>query len=253
MALEENKHDHLVELGGSDYEIVDGEPNIKGWDVKNELGEPIGKVDELLFDQQSRQVRYLIVELDQKLGLDDYKKVLVPIGIAELYKDGHAQDEEDSINEEYATSDDATVDVKSGYQTDEIYDPTKDGKVVIVPVSMAQMALLPSYQKGNVTPETESSVRDIFSGLGAAGLAEGVSSYNRDDFYIHEHFNESNFYNGNKFPLNEGNPVGDNEISNREEIYIIKDVEDTDNTIGNTPQNRGVDADPIDPENQKHS
>jgi hypothetical protein len=253
MALEENKHDHLVELGGSDYEIVDGEPNIKGWDVKNELGEPIGKVDELLFDQQSRQVRYLIVELDQKLGLEDYKKVLVPIGIAELYKDGHAQDEEDSINEEYATSNDATVDVESGYETDEIYDPTNDGKVVIVPASIAQLALLPSYQKGNITPETESSVRDIFSGLGAAGLAEDVSSYNRDDFYIHEHFNESNFYNRKKLPLTEESSVVGNETPNVGEIYIIKDVENTDNTIGETPQNRGVDAERIDPENEKHS
>ena len=80
MALEDNKYDHLEELGGSDYEIVDGEPNIKGWSVKNSSGELIGEVDELLFDPQSRNVRYLVVDLKgNKLDIDDQKKVLVPI------------------------------------------------------------------------------------------------------------------------------------------------------------------------------
>jgi uncharacterized protein (TIGR02271 family) len=195
MALEENKHDHLVELGGSDYEIVDGEPNIKGWDVKNELGETIGEVDELLFDPQSRQVRYLVVDLDQKLGLDTDKKVLVPIGLAELYKDGHAQDEENN------------TDIDS--QVAGVYDPSTDGKVVIVPVSAQQLAALPSYQKGNVSPETESTVRNIFSGLGAAGLGAGLAAgavaYNREEFYTHDHFNENKFYDRGKLPVIEEN------------------------------------------------
>ncbi|MEJ7559546.1 MAG: PRC and DUF2382 domain-containing protein [Pedobacter sp.] len=184
MALEENKHDHLVELGGSDYEIVDGEPNIKGWDVKNEFGELIGEVDELLFDPQSRQVRYLVVDLNDKVGMDTDKKVLVPIGLAELYKDGHAQDEDSNIDH--------------NDQVEEAYNPSTDGKVVIVPVTTEQLAALPSYQKGSVSPETESTVRDIFSGLGAAGIAAGAVAYNRNEFYTHDHFNENNFYDRNK-------------------------------------------------------
>jgi hypothetical protein len=243
MALEENKYDHLVELGGSDYEIVDGEPNIKGWDVKNELGELIGKVDELLFEQQSRQVRYLVVELNEKLGLDNYKKVLVPIGIAELYKDGHAQDEEDNIDSQDNIRDKTIADVESGYDTEEIYDPFNDGDIVIVPISLAQMALLPSYEKGNVTPETESSVRDIFSGHGATGLTAGLSSYNRDDFYIHEHFKSDNFYERNSFPLAEESSIVD---------YETRSI-DADDTIRETPKNGGDDGERIDPENEKYS
>jgi sporulation protein YlmC with PRC-barrel domain len=80
------KYDHLQELGGSNYEIVDGEPNIKGWKVRNHEGRKIGKVDELLFDPVSQKVRYLVVDLDaNELGLDDDRKVLVPIGVAAIY------------------------------------------------------------------------------------------------------------------------------------------------------------------------
>jgi uncharacterized protein (TIGR02271 family) len=204
MALEENKYDHLVELGGSDYEIVDGEPNIKGWDVKNELGEPIGEVDELLFDPQSRQVRYLVVDLDRKLGLDTDKKVFVPIGVAELYKDGHAQDEEDNTNIENQDEGYAGANTNSDYIAEGVYNPANDGKVVIIPVTTQQLAELPSYSKGHVSPETESVVRNIFSGLGVAGLA-GAVAYNREDFYTHDHFNENKFYDRGKLPVIEEN------------------------------------------------
>ncbi len=52
MAFEENEYrsNHLEELSGSDYEIVDGEPDINGWDVIDHNGQKIGEVDELLFD-----------------------------------------------------------------------------------------------------------------------------------------------------------------------------------------------------------
>jgi stress response protein YsnF len=290
MALEENKHDHLVELGGSDYEIVDGEPNIKGWDVKNELGELIGEVDELLFDPQSRQVRYLVVELSQKLGLDDDKKVLVPIGIAELYKDGYAQDQEDNIITENSVESYTDSNLNLDYETEGVYDPSSDGKVVVLPVSIEQLVLLPSYQKGNITPEIESTIRNIFSGLGAAGLAEGLSSYNRDDFYTHEHFNENNFYDRKKLSgIEENLELGNQEVRrsgaeitsriverpleesinlheehvNVEHASVNSSVDSPDTNvfqeqeldipIRETVRNTDVDAERIDPENEKHS
>jgi hypothetical protein len=40
----EYRNDHLQELSGSDYEIVDGEPNIKNWDVKTEQGVKLAKL-----------------------------------------------------------------------------------------------------------------------------------------------------------------------------------------------------------------
>src|SRR5438067_805119 len=100
-----NEGNRLQELGGSNYEIIDGEPNIKGWDVKNARGEKIGEVDELLFDPQSRSVRYLVVDLDDnELDLEsDDRKVLIPIGLAELYRDDVDDDDRD-VNDEKGTS-----------------------------------------------------------------------------------------------------------------------------------------------------
>lgn len=193
MALNENKYNHLEELGGSDYEIVDGEPNIKGWDVKTEQGEKIGEVDELLFDPQSRKVRYIIVDLnDNVLSLDEDKKVLVPIGVAQLYSDDYEDDTTGNDGIENGLAD-------SGYtgeadNENSIYSAGRDGDVVIVPVTAEQLKELPAYKKDGVTPETESAVRRIFEGLGAAGLAAGAAGYNKEDFYTHDHFNEDKFY-----------------------------------------------------------
>ncbi len=213
MALEENKYNHLVELGGSDYEIVDGEPNIKGWDVKNEFGQQIGKVGELLFDPQSRKVRYLVVDLDgNKLGLDEDKKVLVPIGIASLYNNGDIQDADNWVQQD----NEAEGRIDSGLESDanlntdnndSIYDPYNDGKVVLVPVTAGQLIQLPAYKKDYVTPDTESTVRHIFEGLGATGFV----AYNRDDFYAHDHFNEDRFYNRNTPPVIVKDPGADKE------------------------------------------
>lgn len=176
MALEENKNTHLVELSGSDYEIVDGEPNIKGWPVKNELAQRIGEVDDLLFDPVSRSVRYIIVDLDKnQFGLDEDKKVLVPIGVAKLYLDGKLQDE-----------DHKTID---------------DDNVVVVTATAVKLGDLPAYHKGEVSPETETSVRRIFEGFGPADQASGRPNYNRDDFYSHDHFNTEKFYNKKKLPI----------------------------------------------------
>ena len=187
MALDNNtKNDHLVELGGSDYEIVKGESHIKGWDVKNIQGEKIGKVDELLFDPQARKVRYLIVDLDEnEFDLDKDKKVLIPIGVADLYDEDLEADEEKSISGD--TSSDQSVTADSGHGT---YDPKEDGNVVIVPATFEQLAALPAYEKDNVTPEMESTIRSIFE----TGAVAATVGYNRNDFYDHGHFDADKYY-----------------------------------------------------------
>lgn len=167
MALAENNYEHLEELGGSNYEIVDGEPNIIGWEVRNEQGTDIGEVDDLLFDAESRNVRYLIVDLDTNdLGLEN-KKILIPIGVAEL-------DEEED-------------------------------EVLLPRVSLEQLAAVPAYKKGEVNPELEVHIRDIFAGGVVAGVASQVV-YNKDTFYKHDQFDEDKFYNRKKSPLSSGSP-----------------------------------------------
>lgn len=81
------KHRRLQELGESDFEIVEGQPDIRGWDVKNAAGETVGEVDELILDAQARKVRYMVVDLDDDaLDLEDDRRVLIPIGLAELHE-----------------------------------------------------------------------------------------------------------------------------------------------------------------------
>ncbi len=72
----------LQELTGSDYEMADGEPNIKGWSVNDSLGRNVGKVKELLFNPSSRLVRYIILKTDA--GANTH--VLIPIGFAQLHE-----------------------------------------------------------------------------------------------------------------------------------------------------------------------
>ena len=145
----------LLALSGSDFEIADGQPNIKGWDVKDAQGKQIGDVDDLIFNPNNDKVVYLVVDQDDnELDLDEDKKVLVPIGLAELHE--------------------------------------SDDDVLLPSITVAQLNQLPAYEKGNITSETESTIRNI---LGGGAVAAGASALTgNEDFYQHEHFNDAKFY-----------------------------------------------------------
>lgn len=172
MANEENEYTNLVELGGSKYEIVDGASNVKGWAVNNDQGLYIGEVDELLFDPETLQVRYLVVDLAHDVSGDADKQVLVPIGIADL---------------------------------------KADSEIVVLPgVSSAQLSRLPGYEPGQVTLNTEREIRNIFeaapisnpSASTAAAPSDRVDERtDRQTFYTHQHFDEDKFYNSSKLPV----------------------------------------------------
>jgi sporulation protein YlmC with PRC-barrel domain len=85
--MDNMKHRRLQELDRSDFEIVEGDSDIRGWDVKNTAGKKIGEVEELIVDAQQKKVRYMLVDLDDNELKLDHKKVLIPIGMAELHKD----------------------------------------------------------------------------------------------------------------------------------------------------------------------
>lgn len=154
MATNENTGKRLQRLKHSDYEIADGEPDIRGWDVKDSAGKTIGEVDELIFDVQSLQVRYMVVDLiDNDFDLDK-RDVLIPIGLGELHK--------------------------------------SDDDVILPGVTAEQLTALPTY-KDDITTADETSIRNTFAGIGAAGLgAAALTAGSEPDFYAHEHFNEDN-------------------------------------------------------------
>ena len=135
MALNENDNDYnrLEELGGSDFEIAEGQSNIKGWKVKNAAGLNCGEVDELIFNPASRKVRYMVLDLnDNEFNLDS-KKVLVPIGLATLHEN--------------------------------------DDEVYLAGITTGQLQGLPEYVEGQSTPASDRRLRNLLTGSGAAGIA----------------------------------------------------------------------------------
>ncbi len=166
----ENKNRRLQELGGSDFEIADGQPNIKGWDVKDENGRKIGEVDELIFDVQSRKVRYIVLDLEGNIFDLDTRDVLVPIGIAQLHDKGD--------------------------------------DVILPGVTADQLRSLPEYEEENLNADAENKIRNVFAGIGGAALTgaaatSGAGNTNDDDFYNHDHFNEDNLYRNRKSDTDE--------------------------------------------------
>ncbi|HET7273834.1 MAG TPA: DUF2382 domain-containing protein [Longimicrobiaceae bacterium] len=69
-----------------DFEIAEGDPDVRGWEVQASDGSKIGEVDNLLVDTGAMKVRYLDVDIDSSLLTDsnDDRHVLVPIGYARL-------------------------------------------------------------------------------------------------------------------------------------------------------------------------
>ena len=153
--MDKIKHRRLQELDHSDFEIVKGEPDIRGWDVRNSRGQKIGEVEELIVDAQQKKVRYMVVDLNSNELNLEHRKVLLPIGMATLHE--------------------------------------KDDDVVLPQVTAEHLAVLPVYDKDNLSPDTE---RKICTTLGrkteSATVLEGEELHS--EFYRHEYYNDDNLY-----------------------------------------------------------
>lgn len=73
----------------SDYKVAEDDPDVRGWKLVSSDGEKIGEIDELIVDTNAMKVRYLDVELNDRLltSDDDDRHILVPIGSATLDRD----------------------------------------------------------------------------------------------------------------------------------------------------------------------
>ena len=147
-------NNHLKELHSSEFEMVKGEPDIRNWKVIGLQNQEVGKVSELLFDEVSNRVRYLVVNINGKpLNLIS-RLVLVPVGLAELLK---------------------------------------EEKVVLLSgLNITHLASLPTYEKGKISRDTEYAVREVFSPANVLAY-QNDDMENRDAFYNHQHFNDERF------------------------------------------------------------
>jgi hypothetical protein len=153
--MDSMKHRRLQELDRSDFEIVKGEPDIRGWDVKNSHGQKIGEVEELIVDAQQKKVRYMVVDLDDNELKLDHKKALVPIGLAELHE--------------------------------------KDDDVVLPNVQAEHFRSLPQYDTNNLTPEVERRICSTL-GRTNETMGSTNTEEHHPDFYKHDYFNDDNLY-----------------------------------------------------------
>ncbi|MGZ3765618.1 MAG: PRC-barrel domain-containing protein [Mucilaginibacter sp.] len=175
MATQE-KVAQLEELRKSGFEIADGQPDITNWDIRTRSGKKAGDVDDLLFDPDTGKVRYIIADLDSnELDLADDRKVLIPIGLAELYTKGEHLHRRQRIDPAFSA-----------------YDPSDHGNLVYVPsISAQQLDSLPLYEKGRLSRHTEIAIRKILE-------PTDNSEREEDEFYKHGHFNDDRFYDRNK-------------------------------------------------------
>jgi hypothetical protein len=154
--MDNMKHRRLQELDRSDFEIVNGEPDIRGWDVKNVAGQKIGEVEELIVDAQQKKVRYMVVDLDDNELKLDHKKVLIPIGLAELHR--------------------------------------KDDDVLLPNVRPEQLHSLPEYDKNNLTPDVERNICTALGRNKETMMVTTDTGEQHSEFYRHDYFSEDNLY-----------------------------------------------------------
>jgi sporulation protein YlmC with PRC-barrel domain len=117
-------NDHLVALQDSGFEIVDGETDVRNWSVVASENQLVGRVSELIFDEKSHRVVYLVVDINGKpLNLIS-RSVIVPIGLAEI--------------------------------------DHKENLVIIPALTVGHLASLPLYEKGKISVDTENAIRSVF-------------------------------------------------------------------------------------------
>jgi hypothetical protein len=146
---------NLKELHSSGFEMRDGEPDIRGWKVKNNKNQLVGKVDELLFDTESLRIRYLVLDLEGKpLNLIS-RHLIIPIGLTQLDR--------------------------------------PDKLVLLLEVTIGHLATLPEYKKGNVTIETERQVRNVFAPSEGVEFTD-PDYYDPKEFYNNKYFDEERMY-----------------------------------------------------------
>lgn len=167
----------LVHLGDmSDLQVADGDPDIRGWDVRTADGEKIGKVKDLVVDTGLMKVRYFEAQIDKEaISASDDRDVLIPIGSARL------DDDEDDV-----------------YLSSSIVDPRT----------------LPPYDRNTLSRAYEVSLRERFpgnSGTNPASTSQQTLAdrgTNDDDFYRGDLYDDASFFGTRRRGRESANYIG---------------------------------------------
>lgn len=184
------------------YRIVEGDPDVRGWEVHGADGEKVGEVSELLVDIEAGRVRYLdvAVELDAKPrppSTSEPDLLGEPVGvitahaamaglaplITETVVRSTLSDEENALTREH----------HYGLGTHHVLipigharlDPEHD-RVILEELTAGQIAELPDYEYGDLDRETEARLRQAFErffGRAPEDDFYGGPAYDQDRFY----------------------------------------------------------------------
>ncbi|MDT0691005.1 PRC and DUF2382 domain-containing protein [Salegentibacter sp. F188] len=153
--MNKRRINHLKELNKSDYKIADDQPNINNWTIYDSAGKKVGKVKDMLFDEQAHKVRYIITNLKNGEVYSDDRNVLIPIGRAQLN--------------------------------------TSKERIMVPNVNQNHLSTVPQYRNTDtMTQEDEVAIRNAYSTGGTTATAD---TYDRETFYSDDAFDEEKFYN----------------------------------------------------------
>ncbi len=191
-----------------DYQIVDGDPDVRGWAVLGSDGVQVGEVSDLLVDTDAGRARYLDVAIDtDRLDApsiptsapDDETAGLLgaPTGtvtahsamaglaplITESVVRSTLSDEENALTrDQHHGFDSRHVLVPIGHAR---LDPEHD-RVHVEELTAGQIAELPDYDYGNLDRDAEARLHQWFHHV--SGHTPG------DDFYASPSFDQDRFY-----------------------------------------------------------
>lgn len=136
---------HLKELNHSDYKIADNQPHIDDWKIVDRTDRKVGKVEDMLFDKDRMKVRYIITDLNDADLFDEDKKVLIPIGMAQLN--------------------------------------TSKKRVIVPNITREHLTRLPKYRDAdNLTEEDETFILETFNGKKSTTPYNKDTFYDNDNF-----------------------------------------------------------------------
>ena len=209
---------HLDDL--DDFQIAEGEPDIRGWDVRGADGQKLGEVEDLLVDTVALKVRYIEVKLDKDIARD------MAVNASSSVRAAAFADRDVTPS--------PTIAADAAHDDDERYvlvpigaarlDDDKDD--VVLDAQAAHMAGIPAYRRSEpVTRDYESNVLRGYPGhRGSAtetpatgtmasattgeqgGIGIGNSSLPADrsaasptdDFYTGRSFDDRSFFGGRR-------------------------------------------------------
>lgn len=176
----DKRTNHLKELNHSDYKIADNQPNIDDWKIVDKSDRRVGKVHDMLFDKDRMKVRYIITNLKDGEIMSEDRKVLIPIGQAQLN--------------------------------------TSKKRVIVPNITKDHLTSLPKYSKAdNLTQEDETLILNTFSGTKNTTPYNRETFYdnehfNEDKFYDHERNMENKTSNKKVDVVEENLEVGKKEV-----------------------------------------